>query len=141
MEIHPKGADMPFTVYEVGGIGGQYNLTIEDKKPRYVTLHREIPIRYTVLDGTYIGQGYFEGSIVKISPKSGELRLQAFLEPLVNIKINLVDVGEDLSHKDFYAKVLECSRNETDVYKVSFTSVPPGVDGYFQAILTQSKIA
>ncbi|NVM25550.1 MAG: adenylate/guanylate cyclase domain-containing protein, partial [Desulfobacterales bacterium] len=28
MEVHPKGAETPFTIYNVGGISGRYNLTL-----------------------------------------------------------------------------------------------------------------
>ena len=137
MEVHPKGVDMPITVYEVGGISGPYNLTIEDKTSRFLALVREIPVRYTVLDGKYVGKGHFPGAILRLASKSCELRLTTPLEPLTNIKINLSDVSEDLAHRDFYGKILECSGDETSICKISFTALPPGIDGYFQAILTQ----
>ncbi len=137
MEVHTKGVEMPFTVFEVGGISGGFNLTIEDKTSRFFTLAREIPVRYTMLDGKYVGRGVFPGAILRLSRKSGELRLQTPLEPLTNIKINLSDVGEDLSHRDFYGKVLKCSKTEPNIHRVSFTALPPGINGYFQAVLTQ----
>ena len=137
MDVHPKGIDTPITVYEVGGISGPYNLTIEDKTSRFLALVREIPVRYTVLDGKYVGKGHFPGAILRLASKSCELRLTTPLEPLTNIKINLSDVSEDLAHRDFYGKILECSGDETSICKISFTALPPGIDGYFQAILTQ----
>jgi len=137
MEVHPKGVDMPFTVYEVGGISGPYNLTLEDRTSRFLTLAREITVRYTVLDGKYMGRGNFPGAIIRLTRKSCELRLMTPLEPLTNIKMNLSDVSEDLAHRDFYGKILECSGTETSICKINFTALPPGIDGYFQAILTQ----
>ena len=136
-EIHPKGVDMPFTVYEVGGISGRYNLTIEDKTPELLDLAREIPVHYMVLDGKYVGSGHFQGAILSLSQKSCELRLEAPLEPLTNLKMNLLDVSADLAHRDFYGKILECPGDETGICNISFTSLPSGIDGYFQAILTQ----
>lgn len=137
MEIHPKGVETPLMVYEVGGISGEYNLTVEDKTSQVFALAREIPVRYSMLDGKYVGGGDYPGSILRLSRKSGELRLQTPPEPLTNIKINLTNVSEDLSHKDFYGKVVECSETESNVCRVSFTALPPGIDGYFQAVLSQ----
>jgi adenylate cyclase len=137
MEVHPKGAEVPFTIYEVGGIGGQYNISLEDKTSSLLMLAREIPIRYTVLDGKYMGQGEFTGAILRLSRKSTELRLQTALDMLTNLKLNLVDVSEELSRKDFYGKVVQRSNTEQNVCTVRFTALPPGIDGYFQAALDQ----
>jgi len=137
MEVHPKGVEAPFTIYEVGGISGQYNLTLEDKRSSLVVLVREIPIHYTVLDGKYLGMGELTGTILRLSRKSGELRLQTPPELLTNLKLNLVDVSEELSRKDFYGKVVGRSNTEPSVCSVRFTALPPGIDGYFQAALGQ----
>lgn len=42
-EILPKGVEAPLTIYEVGGIGGQYNLELKGKEPAMVTLVQHIP--------------------------------------------------------------------------------------------------
>jgi adenylate cyclase len=137
MEVHPKGAERPFMIYEVGGIGGRYNLTLEDKTSRLVVLAREIPIRYTVLEGKHMDEGAFTGTILRLSRRSGELRLKTSLEPLNNLKLNLVGVSEELSRKDFYAKVVERSPGDPNTFAVQFTALPPGIDGYIQAALNQ----
>jgi class 3 adenylate cyclase/HAMP domain-containing protein len=137
MEVHPKGAEAPFMVYQVGGIGGRYNLTLEDKTLRLLVLAREIPIRYIALDGKYTGQGEFTGAILRLSRRSGQLRLQIPLEPFTNLKFNLLEVAEELSRRDFYGKVVGCSDIEPDICSVRFTALPPGIDGYFQATLDQ----
>jgi adenylate cyclase len=137
MEVHPKGAETPFTIYNVGGISGRYNLTLEDKTSSLLELAREIPIRYTVLDSDYVGHGELTGAILRLSRKSGEFRLQNPLDLLTNLKLNLVDVSEELSRKDFYGKVVKRSNTEPTVCSVQFTALPPGIDGYFQAALAQ----
>jgi len=49
--------------------------------------------------------------------------------------MNLGDVDEKLSAKDFYGKIMERSEEKEQTYLVYFTSVPPEVDGYLQAFL------
>ena len=52
-----------------------------------------------------------------------------------NLKLNLDDVDEALSSKDFYAKVMRRLGDQGEVYFVSLTSVPAEIDAYFQAHL------
>jgi class 3 adenylate cyclase/PAS domain-containing protein len=135
LEIRPKGAETPLTVYEVGGIGGRYNLAIEQETLELLALAQEIPIRYTVLDAKHVGEGELAGRISQLSPKCGEMRLKVGLELHANLKFNLLDVSEELARKDFYGKVTESSDSDPGAYRVQFTALPPGVDGYFQAAL------
>ncbi len=137
MEVHPKGAETPLVIYDVGGISGRFNLSLEDRASTLLALTTEIPIRYTVLDDKYIGQGELTGAIVRLSRKSGELRLQTELELLTNLKLNLVGVSDELAHRDFYGKTVERSHTDPAVCTVRFTAVPPGIDGYFQAAIAQ----
>ena len=49
--------------------------------------------------------------------------------------MNLVDVPEELALKDIYGKVIERMDDDAYRYLVRFTSTPPEVASYFQAIL------
>jgi adenylate cyclase len=97
--VLPKGAETPLMIYEVGGIGGEYNLALERKNPTLVTLARKIPLRYKVLEGKNVGKKGLEGSIVRLSEKTAVIALEEPLELLTNLKMNIVDVDEKLSTK------------------------------------------
>jgi hypothetical protein len=58
------------------------------------------------------------------------------LNPLTNLKFNLANVTEELARQDFYGKVVAGSEKDPDLYTVTFTSLPPGVDGYMQAVIS-----
>jgi hypothetical protein len=49
--------------------------------------------------------------------------------------MNLGDVDEKLSARDFYGKVIERPGKKGPTQLIRFTSVPPEVDAYFQAHL------
>ena len=134
-EVLPKGAQTPLRIYEVGGIAGRYNLALEAKDPALVTLMREIPLRYTVLEGKNIERKELEGSVVRLSKNCAEITLCGPISVLTNLKMNLGDVDEKLSTRDFYGKVIEPPGKKGDTQLVRFTSVPPEVDAYFQAHL------
>lgn len=43
-QVMPKGVKQPIIIYEVGGIGGDYNLFITKKEEEFFPLSEEIPI-------------------------------------------------------------------------------------------------
>jgi adenylate cyclase len=132
-DVLPKGAETPLRIYEVGGIAGHYNLALEGKAPALVTLARQIPLRYTVLEGKDVGKKKREGSLIRLSKTLAEITLHAPVEVLTNLKMNLGDVDENLSVRDFYGKVIKRSEEKEQIHVIRFTSVPPEVDAYFQS--------
>jgi adenylate cyclase len=132
-EVLPKGSETPLRIYEVGGIAGQYNLVLEWKDSTLVTLARQIPLRYLVLEGKNVGKKGLEGSIVRLSEKTAVIALKEPLEPLTNLKMNIGDVDEKLSTRDFYGKVIKRLEEIEPTHVVYFTSIPPEVDAYFQS--------
>jgi adenylate cyclase len=134
-DVLPKGAETPLRIYEVGGIGGHYNLALETKDPALVALVREIPVRYSVLAGKAIGKKGIKGSVVRLSKNCAEIILDGPVSVLTNLRMNLADVDERLSARDFYGKVIDHPGKKGPTQLIRFTSVPPEVDAYFQAHL------
>ena len=132
-DVLPKGVETPLRIYEVGGIAGRYNLVLEGIAPAMVSLARQIPLRYTVLEGKDVGKKGLEGSVVRLSKIWAEITLRSSVELLTNLKMNLRDVDENLSVRDFYGKVIKRSEEKEQNHVVHFTSVPPEVDAYFQS--------
>jgi adenylate cyclase len=132
-EVLPKGAGAPLKIFEVGGIAGQHNLALEGKDSPLVTIARQIPFRYTVLEGKNIGQTELEGSVPRLSKRSAEIAIDKPVEILTNLKMNLIDVDENLATKDFYGKVIAQSGDNEQINLIRFTSVPSEVDAYFQS--------
>ena len=132
-DVLPKGAETPLKIYEVGGISGPYNLALEGKEPGLVTLALQIPLWYTVLEGKDIGKRGLQASVVRLSKKCAEIILDGPVEVLTNLKMNLGEVDENLSVRDFYGKVIERSEKNGQTHVVRFTSVPSEIDAYFQS--------
>jgi adenylate cyclase len=132
-DVLPKGAETPLRIYEVGGIGGEHNLALEGREPALVTLARQIPIRYTTLEGKDVGQKGLQGSVLRLSKNCAEISLDSPVEILTNLKMNLADVDEKLAARNFYGKVIERSGENGQTHAVRFTSVPPEIDAYFQS--------
>ena len=132
-DVLPKGAVTPLKIYEVGGISGSYNLVLDGGDAALVTLMRQIPLTYTMLEGKSVIKKELEGHVIRLSKKCAEILLDEPVEILTNLKMNLRDVDENLVIKDFYGKVIENSRQKEKIHLVRFTSVSSEVDAYFQS--------
>jgi adenylate cyclase len=132
-DVLPKGAETPLRIYEVGGIAGHFNLALEAKGPTLVILTREIPLKCTVLAGKDVGKKELQGFVVRLSKNCAEIKLGGPVDVLTNLKMNLANVDEKLSARDFYGKVIEGLGNKGPKQLIRFTSVPPEIDAYFQA--------
>jgi adenylate cyclase len=133
MDVLPKGTESPLRIYEVGGIAGRFKIALEAKELIFITLVRQIPIRYMVLEGKDIGKKGLQGSMVRLAKNCAEIMLGGPVDELTNLKMNLEDVDENLSAKDFYGKVVRKTGENVKTHLVHFTSVPPSIDAYFQA--------
>ena len=138
-EVIPKGAETPLIIYEIGGISGKYNLILEESELGLVDLIREIPFLYTVIGGKHIGKEKLEGKMVRLSKSGAEIALKDRIDLLTNLKVNLLDIDEELTAKNFYGKVVECLESKKTSYVLRFTSVPPEVSSYFKAFMQLSK--
>ena len=73
--------------------------------------------------------------MIRISGKSAEIDLNEPLELMIILKMNLRGVPQELAARDFYGKVIDHIGENRQIGVVRFTSVPPEVSGYFQALL------
>jgi class 3 adenylate cyclase len=133
-EVLPKGSETSLRIYEVGGIAGDFNLVLEKKESIMIPLARQLPISYTVLDGIDVAKKGLVGSVVELSKNCAKIDLSDAVEVLTNLKMNLANVDEKLSARDFYGKVTKSSGEKRQIHVIHFTSVPPEVDSYFQAL-------
>lgn len=129
IQVEPKGIKEPITLYNVVGIDGKYKLLLPNEKEEFIDLITEIPVRYTVLEGKHAVGTTFEGSLVRLSAKSADLRSDHFLTPLSNLKLNLLyraeaNLDETTEPDDLYAKVLDTPAVHPDCVRIRFTGMP-----------------
>lgn len=125
-QVQPKGVKEPITIYDIAGIGGDYNLYIEKEAEIFVDLITPIKLEYSRLDGKDVGENLFEGQLIKLSPKGAEIKAKSsYLAdiPLIfsNIKINLSLDSVPSEANDIYAKVMS-RQDDEGIFVVNFTS-------------------
>jgi adenylate cyclase len=142
-EVSPKGVTKPITIYEIGGIGGEYQLFLTQEEEIFFTLTHPLLLQYTVLDGKHIGVEAIQGKLIRLSNKGGEIAMVDNGEvekptELQNIKLNFLNLEptntDDITiSEDVYAKVMEKEGKEENFY-VKFTAKPPKINQKLQEI-------
>lgn len=137
LQVLPKGAEQPVTLWDIGGIGDPFNLILERPEAPVQILARPVPLRFTVLEGKHVGQEAREAKLIRLSRRSADLQIKEPLALRTNLRLNLVTAYEDLARRDFYGKVIDCQGEGPATCRVSFSALPSIIDAYFQAALDQ----
>ena len=142
-QVRVKGVRDPITIYDVRGIGGEYNLFLFPEEDNLKVLEKAIPIYYNILEGKQLGDRILSGSIVKLCAKKAEVRcdretVRDIPFALSNIKLNLLTPNNptELSD-DIYAKVLE-TKAEPGHFYIRFTAKSPEIGAELDAIYKSS---
>ncbi|BAY16584.1 adenylate/guanylate cyclase with Chase sensor [Anabaenopsis circularis NIES-21] len=138
MQIQPKGIRKPINIYEVCGVGGQYNLFLPNDDGEMVTLTQPVLVEYVVLQGKQASGTAFEGELISLSEKVAQMRSLNSLEILNNLKLKLLNT--ELSTEEFiYAKVMKKSDVDEHTVTIRFTSVPPKAIAILESIVNSQK--
>ncbi len=135
VEVMPKGFKDPITIYDIGGIGGEYNLYLPQKEEsELLELRQPLPVCFTVLEGKHAGDTVLHGELIRLSPEAAEIRSDFAAERLANLKLSLFDDegGYEIT-TELYAKVSKTfSDTPHNMFRVIFTSVPAEAKAFFK---------
>jgi adenylate cyclase len=141
MQVSPKGVKEPLTIYEVGGIAGDYQLFLPPKaKVTWNNLPQRLPIRFTVLEGKHVGRVKHNGEIVKLAPNMAEITGEIFPPRLANLQLSLYDSYKQLITDNLYVKVLTHLSEQPPIFQVSFTAIPPEAETFLAESLRPSPL-
>ncbi|MBU0994462.1 MAG: adenylate/guanylate cyclase domain-containing protein [Proteobacteria bacterium] len=133
-EVKPKGVKEPTTIYEVGGIFGDYNTMLPEKIPDvFIALQDTIDIDLIVLEGKHAGDEIFKGKIVKLAGPKAEVTSDLAVNPLDNLKLTVFSREGKKITSDLYGKVVDVPDNTRFI--LNFTSVPPEAETLFGTII------
>jgi len=105
-EVFPKGFRQPIMIYDVGGIGGDFNVYLEPRKTAKL-LKPEHPIKteFNIFKGKEAGTYVYGGTIVSLNRQEAQLRSDAPMNTLDNLKMTLFDPNNRAITAELFAKV------------------------------------
>ncbi|MBK4728810.1 response regulator [Oxynema sp. CENA135] len=145
-EVEPKGVKQAIAIYDVRGIGGQYNLFLSRETEVFVPLDRPIFLEYMKLDGKHVDRERWPGRAVSLSEKGVAIECDSLDEDalptaLTNLKINLIGVVEGTADEDIYAKVVrrEERGDRPPHFYIRLTTTPPEIANWLEAVYRARK--
>lgn len=139
MEVMPKGVKDPITIYDIGGVGGEFHIALPTKQVTEVyELPSPIAVEFTILEGKHAGDNAYAGTLIRLSDQSGEkladVSASRTCRELTNVKFALFDQEHREITRELYAKVTDVLSKTPPVFRVNFTSVPPEAERFFAQI-------
>jgi hypothetical protein len=138
MEIRAKGFEQPVTISEVVGVGGPHKLSLVQTRETLVTLSEEIPVRYFLAEGSQLTEQMFTGSLMKLSSKRAEVRLESAVPIFSNLEMLLTGGEGERVDGSLQCKVASAVTDSNKRFLVHFTSMSPGVEAFIRSALGQS---
>jgi len=140
MEVMPKGVKKPITIYEVGGIRGEYNLFLPEKaEVELLELPKPFPIQFTILEGKHASDEAHEGTVVRMLDTTAEIEADASADKLTNLKISVFDLKGHEITTDLYAKITGVVSDNPITFRVRFTSIPPEAETFLKTVAAQER--
>jgi adenylate cyclase len=134
-QVEMKGFHAPIKLYEIGSIGGTYDLSLPAPQTILVSLAIEVPIQYALIDDRNLVGQIVSGSLVKFSGRRAEVRSPHPVPSFRDIKLNLLNPLEGTYIPgDFYAKVIGQSTDTVPGFYIHFTNISPDVSALLQSL-------
>jgi adenylate cyclase len=129
--IVAKGFPDPIPAFEIKGIGGEYNLEIEEVDLGLVDLATPADVKFRVMKSKNEEGDEQSGTLRQLSLLGATLELsgEAKVEAFQNLKMRVVGSDGALVDGDLYAKVMSGGSSCT----LRFTAIPPAVEAAIKA--------
>jgi adenylate cyclase len=124
-QVEPKGATRSLQLYEVGGIGEPFNLSLPSRSAILGSLPQPLPISFTVLEEKFLGRTVHEGRLAALSESEAGIESVLSLVPLSNLKIEVKPVAGANPGGEIYAKVIGAVAGASGQTRIRFTSLSP----------------
>jgi adenylate cyclase len=131
MQVSPKGVKEPLTIYEAGGIAGDYQLFLPPKpEVGWIELTQPLSLQFTLLEGKHVGEVRYQAVITKLAPKMAEMSAAMLPPRLSNLRLSLYDYNDRLISDNLYGKVIMHLADHPGVFHVNFTAIPPEAETF-----------
>lgn len=140
-EVLPKGAAGPIVIYEVGGIGGQYNVALTSADQALRRPPCELHVEWTALAGKHVTGGAHRSEVLGLSGTGLELADGHSLAPFDDVRLKLMQGSTQIRGTELYGKVVAVGTESQPSAHIRFTAVPPEILTYIEGLMTLAEAA
>jgi len=124
MEVEMKGMTGKVKLYNIAGIGGPFNIYLENKEETLIKIEKIMNIKIYRLEDKIINKNGMSARITHLCASKAKILMPEKLTEWENIRFQILNRQLDTNQGEVYAKILSVKKNDCD-YKVTvcFTSV------------------
>ena len=126
-QVEPKGAARSLLLFEIGGIGEPFALSLPSRSTPFRSLAEPVPVQFTVLEEKFLGRTVHDGHLTELSNFETRLSSSHTLAVLSNLKITVAPTRHGNPAGEIYGKVVEATPSTPDLARVRFTSATPSL--------------
>jgi class 3 adenylate cyclase len=124
-QVEPKGAARSLQLFEIGGIGEPFGLSLPSRSIPLRPLAQPLAVQFTVLEEKFVGRTVHDGDLIEVSDFEARLRSSLALVVLSNLKITVAASAQGNPAGEIYGKVLDCTAGTPGDARIRFTSATP----------------
>jgi adenylate cyclase len=132
-KVEPKGASTSLQLFEAGGLGEPFNLSLPSKTVPLRLLANPVPMQFTVLEEKFVGRTIYEGRLTEASITGARFESKTVPALLSNLKILVSPQPGGNPAGELYSKVVESIPGSPGQTRVHFTSVTPELKAWLKA--------
>jgi PAS domain S-box-containing protein len=137
MQVKAKGIEYPVTLYEALGIARPYQLFLAETVEALVSLTKEVPLKYEIVEANHLSGESYQGMLTKLSVKRAEVRLEKPVPILSDLKMQFIGTDGQAIPGALYAKVVSADPGCSEGSSIRFTSSSPEVETFLRELLGQ----
>ena len=132
-QVAPKGARRHLFLFEIGGIGDPYALSLPPRTMPLRLLATPLPVRFAVLEEKFVGSTAHDGHLTELSAL--EASLESMLVPTIlsNVRITVATSPRGNPAGEIYGKVVDVTEGTPGLTRVRFTSTTPELKAWVTA--------
>jgi len=132
--VEPKGASRSLLLYEIGGIGRPFDLTLPSRSKPLRSLAPPLPVRFTVLEEKFVGRTEHEGRLTAVTELEASIQSTLGLAVLSNLRVTVAATSHGNPTGEIYGKVVESVAEAPGDIRIRFTSITPELKAWAAAL-------
>src|SRR6266478_3940982 len=132
--VEPKGASRSLLLYEIGGIGRPFDLTLPSRSKPLRSLAPPLPVRFTVLEEKFVGRTEHEGRLTAVTELEASIQSALGLAVLSNLRVTVAATSHGNPTGEIYGKVVESVAEAPGDIRIRFTSITPELKAWAAAL-------
>jgi adenylate cyclase len=133
LQVEPNGAARSLLLFEIGGIGQPFTLSLPSRLTPLHALPEPLPVQFTVLEEKFLGHTVHEGHLTELSDFETRLSASHVLAALSNLKIMVAPTSQGNPAGEIYGKVVDATTGTPGFARVRFTSATPELKAWVTA--------